>query len=662
MNGVRTPLRLTDDRLRRVLEAIPARVSLLDREQRHCYVNNEYAELTGRPIDEILGRTVAEVLGAAAYDSLKSHSARALAGETVRWEGWLPFQKGGRIVQRVYLPYRTESGAIEGYFVFARDLAELDSGEWILPNQVVSLHASEALNAAITASALDCIIAIDEAGRVIEFNPAAEQTFGYKRADAIGKPISELIVPPALRQRHTEGFQRYLRTGQASMLDRRIEIEGMRADGNTFPVELAISEVRLPHRRLFTAYLRDLTAAREAQLEIERHREALHQSEKLAALGSLLAGVAHELNNPLSILIGNALMMQTEAERVSQALGERAQRIQAAAERCGRIVRSFLSMARQRKTQPRSVQVESLIGSALQLLAYGLRSAGIEIEQTIAPGLPPVFCDPDQMTQVLTNLLVNAQQALEAEPQPRRLRVSAAADGDSIVIEIADNGPGIPANLRSRVFDPFFTTKPMGAGTGIGLAVSRGIVEAHGGSLTLAGSEGGATFLLRLPQQEAGQVTMDNGASPPWTSVHAGRSALIVDDEADVGQILCDMLTALGMRCDVVTSGEMAVERIKAQDFDAIICDVRLPDIDGPALYAWMAEHRPRLCARVAFVTGDTLGHASESFLARARRPLLEKPFLPADVRRLIDELLSIRQGQDGSTADPKSASGPSIS
>jgi len=173
-------LTLTDARLRLVLDAIPARVSLLDRDQRHCYVNAEYAELVGRPVDEILGRTAAELLGTAAYDSLKPQAERALAGETVNWQGWLPFDRGGRIVQRVYVPYRTEAGAVEGYFVFARDLAEIESGEWILPNQIAALHTSEALNAAITASALDCIIAIDETGHVIEFNPAAEETFGLQ--------------------------------------------------------------------------------------------------------------------------------------------------------------------------------------------------------------------------------------------------------------------------------------------------------------------------------------------------------------------------------------------------------------------------------------------------------------------------------------------------
>jgi PAS domain S-box-containing protein len=641
VSGTAATLALTDSRLRQLLDAIPARVSLLDREQRHCYVNKEYAELAGRLVDDILGRSAAEVLGAAAFESLRPDAERALAGETVRWEGWLPFAQGHRLVQRIYMPYRGESGAIEGYFVLARDLTELKSGEWVVPDQLAALQTSEAVNAAITASALDCIIAIDEAGLVIEFNPAAEQTFGYSRGAALGKPIAELIVPPALRQRHTEGLKRYLRSGQSSVLDKRIEIEGMRADGSTFPVELTITEVRLPHRRLFTAYLRDLTAAREARVEIERQREALHQSEKLAALGSLLAGVSHELNNPLSILIGNALMLQGEAEKVAPALAERAQRIQAAAERCGRIVRSFLAMARQRKTQPRPVEVEFLAGNALQLLAYGMRAAGIQVEQAIAPGLPPVFCDPDQMTQVLTNLLVNAQQALEGEPQPRLIRISAAADGELVAIQVADNGPGISVDLRSRVFDPFFTTKPAGAGTGIGLAVSRGIVEAHGGSLTLAATDRGACFVLRLPRRDPDEAVAESAAATEATLAATERVALIVDDEMDVGLVLSEMLAAHGMRCSVVTSGEAAVECLKQQDYDLVVSDVRLPGIDGPALYAWIAQHRPHLCARTAFVTGDTLGQASERFLTDARRPLLEKPFLPADVWRLIDELLT---------------------
>ena len=206
---------------------------------------------------------------------------------------------------------------------------------------------------------------------------------------------------------------------------------------------------------------------------------------------------------------------------------------------------------------------------------------------------------------------------------------------------MADNGPGIPEEIRSRVFDPFFTTKPTGSGTGIGLAVSRGIVEAHGGSLTLADPDGGgARFIMRLPLLPAG-TTAPEQQEPAVAAPAApeARSALIMDDEPEVVLILSEMLTAQGFRCDVVTSGQEAQERLGQRDYDAIICDVRLPGIDGPTLFAWMTAHKPHLCARTAFVTGDTLGPAAGKFLANVGRPLLEKPFVPAEVRRLIAEL-----------------------
>jgi PAS domain S-box-containing protein len=652
MSGSRlAPLHLEvgEAQFRAILDGIPARVALLDRERRHWYVNREYAEFAGHPPADILGRTVAEIIGPEAFESLRFYyeqlnlyGERALAGEAGRWEGWLPDRRrhGLCFVQRFYIPYRTASGQIEGYFIFTRDLTALKQGEQQLAEQLGALRISEALNAAIIKSALDCVIVIDESGNVVEFNSAAECTFGYPRDATIGRSVAELIVPPALRARHRDGFARYLQTGIATMIGRRVEIEGMRANGDVFPLELAITEVRLGDRRLFIAYLRDLTEAQAAAAEIQRQKEALEQSEKLAAFGSLLAGVAHELNNPLSIVLGGALMLQEQIESEMPALAVRAERIRVAAERCARIVRTFLAMARQQAAVRRPLAAATLINDALELLAYGLRSDGIEVLSEIPEELPLLLGDADQLQQIIANLLTNARQAMEHGTTPHRIRIAARAVGSEIEISITDNGPGIPADHRNRIFDPFFTTKPIGMGTGIGLAVSRGIAEAHGGSLTLADlPQGGACFLLRLPQTVPAPALAKRATDLPPVPEVARRRALVIDDETEMAKLLEEMLGPLGFACDLATDGNEGQRLLRQQDYDVILCDLRMPGMDGATLYEWIKSERPQLCARTAFITGDALGQGAGSALLYTGRPILEKPFHPNAVRDLVASL-----------------------
>jgi PAS domain S-box-containing protein len=503
--------------------------------------------------------------------------------------------------------------------------------------------------AAVIDSALDSVVVVDEEGLVVTINPAAEATFGYSRAEAIGREIGSLIVPEHMRSAHSNGMARYKATRDPHVLGRRVEMDARCKDGRIIPVELAITEVNLPSGRLFTANLRDLSAARAAAAEIERQRDALYQGEKLSAIGSLLAGIAHELNNPLSIVLGQASILREEIESDARRhlAAERAAKIETAAQRCARVIRSFLAIARQRKAEKKPISVVPLIDASVELVLYGLKSSGILVERDYAAALPDAFADPDQVQNIVVNLLVNAMQALDQRDGPRRIRISATATDRTLTIGVADNGPGIPDAIAQRIFDPFFTTKPEGMGTGIGLSISRGLAEAQGGTLTLRDTAEGAAFELTLPFA----ANMDDPASTDAAEEEAGLldggrdrpRAILIDDEIEIAMLMAEFLNGSGYSCEVAAGGRAAQAIIDAHAgrFDVVVCDLRMPDVDGQALFRWLSAHHPSLVDRTIFVTGDSLGPAAGRFLAESRRPVLEKPFAADELTRQVAALVA---------------------
>ena len=385
------------------------------------------------------------------------------------------------------------------------------------------------------------------------------------------------------------------------------------------------------------AFARDVAEKKRSAQVLEQQREALHQREKLAALGSLLAGVAHELNNPLSVVVARAVMLEEESYPAAQAA---ASKIRTAAERCARIVRTFLAMARQQRPERGPVKINDVVSAALDITAYTVRTSSIEVALDLAQDIPPILADADQLHQVVLNLLINAQQVLQDEPIPRRLRVSSRFDpvADVIHITVADNGPGIPEHLRARVFEPYFTTKPTGMGTGVGLAVSLGIVEAHGGTLTFDGpSEGGAAFTISLPVCPAYAVGADARSSGEASA--SPRKILVVDDEAEIRETLAEILGGAQHNVMTAGSGREALERMAAEHYDVILTDIRMPGLDGRALYEQIERRWPERARRVIFVTGDTLTSDPQEFAAERGRPVIEKPFVPRDVRRVVAEV-----------------------
>jgi two-component system NtrC family sensor kinase len=392
------------------------------------------------------------------------------------------------------------------------------------------------------------------------------------------------------------------------------------------------------------ALVRDVSERKK--LDDER-REIYHQilqAEKMAALGQTISGVAHELNNPLATILscGERLSQRTSLEEpVRSGLDT----ILSEADRAARIVRNLLTFARKRQTTRAMVDINQIVRETLALRSYEQRVSNITVIDALASGLPQAFADGHQVQQVLLNLVINAEQAMLAANGRGTLVVRTwhDADQESVILEINDDGPGIPEELQPKIFDPFFTTKDVGTGTGLGLTVAYAIVQEHGGRIRLESRpNAGASFYVELPV--IGDRLSPGPARPrlqePADAV-AGASILVVEDEARLAGAVVDALRDAGYLVAHAGDGEEALARVKTQAFDLVICDLRMPRMDGKTFYRLLSSTTPRLSKRVIFVTGDVAGTEAGEFLDESGCRWLAKPFRLADLLRAVRDGLS---------------------
>jgi PAS domain S-box-containing protein len=439
-------------------------------------------------------------------------------------------------------------------------------------------------------------------------------------------------VDPADRGRYVE------RLFQDGWVD-DFETQLWRRDGQPCWCSISARLIDFQGEKVIVSHTYDLTDRIEMQQELERQRETLHQNEKMSALGGLLAGVAHELNNPLSVVLGLSLMMKETV--VDPDVAERADRICRAAERCARIVKTFLAMARQQPARTSNVAIDDIIAAAVEMAGYAIRSSDIELVLRLQPGLPPIWADPDQLSQVLINLLVNAEQALHGWDGRRKITVSTKrrARTGSIVVKVSDTGPGIAKEILPRIFEPFFTTKDVGAGTGIGLSFCHRIVQSHGGTIKVETSlSGGSTFIVSLPAST--RLETPGEATEPATAVSAGLTCLVVDDEREVGDMIADVLTRDGFQVTVARSGEEALAQLERNAFALILSDLKMPNMDGRRLFRHISDFHPGALDKLAFLTGDTISPDARSFLSTTKRPYIEKPVKPIDLRAFASRIV----------------------
>ena len=642
------PAPVIDQRLSSVLlENMTSKLSVVDRDHNYVYANHEALEFLGQTAEQVVGKHLSNVVGEAAYAGYRLLADRVFAGEALGLEGWVEYPgQGLRYLKETFIPYGEGDGPVQVVAVFGRDHTELKLREQELAAKLAQLNTSEALKSAIVDHAFDALVSTDANGCIVAFNPAAEAMFLHTRELVMGRAVSQVMIPERFRAPHEAGMRRIQAGGAARVLGKRMEMHALRGDGSEFPMEMVLWRTDAGGQVFYTALIADVSAKHSAAAQIDSQREALRQGEKLTAMGSLLAGVAHELNNPLAIVMGRASLLEEKCDDRPDLKAD-AQRIREAAERCGRIVRTFLNMARSRPSQHSPVGINEMVQAAANMLQYGYRSHDIALELTLADALPTITADGDRIGQVVMNLLVNAQQALADAAGQRRVLVQTGLEPrrddrePRVWLRVSDNGPGVSTALRTRIFEPFFTTKPEGIGTGLGLAVSRSVAREHGGDLMIepATAQGGASFRLSLPISGLGQAeNLPTSVPEPGPSLHA--RVLVVDDEPELADLMRDMLEGAGYEVATAESGAVALELLATARFDAIVSDLRMPDMDGAALWREVSARHPVLARSMLFVTGDTLSPDASEFLRGSHCASLDKPFSKADLLTRVATLL----------------------
>jgi PAS domain S-box-containing protein len=485
--------------------------------------------------------------------------------------------------------------------------------------------------------------------RIVFVNPAFIRMTGYTREEVVGNTLDLLYGSKP---------DRSIWAGVGDRLCRGESVAGetvnYRKDGSEFIAEWHITPIRnhIGEITHLMSIQRDITERKRSEEELQRQRDALYQSEKLATMGQLLAGVAHELNNPLSVVMGQAALLRQSTRTKRQI--ERADKIVLAAERCARIVNNFLALARQRPPETQPVHLNAVVRDAVELLAYPLRVDNVEVQFALAEALPILRADPHQLHQVVVNLVANAHQAMRELPLPRQLTLATGLDeGGSLVwLEVRDTGPGIAPELQMRIFEPFFTTKPPGVGTGLGLSLCQGIVETHGGKIRVVAREGPETvFRVELPVAPMAEQPLIQPGVPVAAAIR-GKRILVVDDEPGIAGVLAEVLQLDGHEVAVVPHGEAALERLRQQTYDLILSDIRMPELDGPGLYWEIERCYPNLLSRIVFLTGDTLSPGTREFLEQTGVPCLSKPFSLMEVRQIVQRVLQAYEEPTPAAAD----------
>jgi two-component system, cell cycle sensor histidine kinase and response regulator CckA len=507
-----------------------------------------------------------------------------------------------------------------------------------------AVRTSEARQAAILEAALDAIITIDPAGRIVDFNPAAEALFGHPAGRAHGRDFAELLLPHA----SLEAFRRDLETAATGPAPLRRELTAVRADDRELAVELGLAPIRHGKSPLVTAYVRDLTERKRTEERLRQTEEQFRQSQKMEAVGQLAGGVAHDFNNLLTVMSGHTDLLLNDEELPSHAR-DSLEQVRDATRRAAALTRQLLAFSRKQVLVPAVLDLKSIVVDMGRMLRR-LIGDHIELAISLAPDLWAVRADQGQIEQALLNLAVNSRDAMPrggtltisaSNCEPGRRPPGEGPAGRSVALSVRDTGLGIDPAVRDRIFEPFFTTKPRGQGTGLGLAMVYGIVKQSCGAIAVDSSPGiGTSFTLYLPAED--RPAMVKPAPPRAPSARAGpHTVLLVEDDDMVRAVTRGMLMLKGCKVLEARDGRDALRiwQESAASVQLLVTDVVMPGLNGRELAEHLQRQRPDL--KVLFVSGQTDGLFLDQNQLPQGSAFLAKPFEQDVLGAAVEGLLA---------------------
>jgi PAS domain S-box-containing protein len=619
---------------RRIFETSQDLILVTDPKGVFVQVSPSCQPILGYLPEQMIGRSAVEFIHADDLDSTREEMRAARRGQHTRNFDSRYVHKDGRIVTLSWMGAWSEP--VRRHFFIGRDMTE----SWLAQE---ALRESAELARGIIDTALDAFVQMDRRGIVSDWNSQAEGIFGWSRSEALGRQLSELIIPENRRDAHKAGLQHFLRTGEGPILGRRLEIEARRRDGKEIKVELSITALRLRDGVVFNGFIRDLTDKIAAE-------DRIRQAEKMEAVGQLTGGIAHDFNNILTVITGTIEILADAVAKEPQ-LAAITRMIDDAAARGADLTQHLLAFARKQPLQPRETDVNTLIIDTGKLLGPTLGEQ-IEIETAFADDVCLATVDPSQLATAILNLALNARDAM---PDGGKLILESGSvildenyaslhtdvkSGRYALVAVSDTGTGIPAAILDKVFDPFFTSKGPGKGTGLGLSMVYGFVKQSAGHIKIYSEEGhGTTIKMYLPPGTGASLASEAASAPSIQGGH--ETILVVEDDRLVRNYVLTQLHSLGYVTLDAANGAEALALVEAgNQFDLLFTDVIMPGaMNGRQLATELQKRRPGL--KVLFTSGYTENAIIHHGRLDSGVLLLAKPYRKSDMAGMIRKALA---------------------